>query len=195
MSFSNATREECPDQSTLNEWSGKSDGSTSQGVSFERTHPLVRPEPIIFCDRCSAPFNAKRETRLDHYESTRCRYCGKKHSATQIIGERSYPDESVDSGNGQSLYILQDETGAVKVGRSVDVESRLSSMQSGNPRDIHLVATFPVAELEAEIHEKLDDFNINGEWFDLSDRSLSAFVDSISALVDGHKCNTGGASV
>lgn len=80
------------------------------------------------------------------------------------------------------LYIIREGSdGPIKIGRSVSALTRLASLQTGNPRLLHLVASF---QMEAEVvitaekylHEELGAFALVGEWFDLSDEFLSDYM-------------------
>lgn len=70
---------------------------------------------------------------------------------------------------GTHLYILQSaHTGAIKVGRSNDVEQRIAELQTGNPYRIKsiLIATNRGNE-ERRVHEAMVRGRIrpDGEWF------------------------------
>ena len=59
-------------------------------------------------------------------------------------------------------------TGAVKVGRSKDVESRLESLQTGSPHRLKLLAFFKDrGDQEKIIHRMLKRYTLHmqGEWF------------------------------
>lgn len=71
------------------------------------------------------------------------------------------------------LYVITDGT-AYKVGRATDPESRLSSLQTGNPRQLRLVATEPHADsvgAELSAHKMLANSRIRGEWFEVDEET------------------------
>jgi hypothetical protein len=69
----------------------------------------------------------------------------------------------------QYIYIIQCEQ-YVKVGRTLNPESRLLDMQVGNPFPLRLIEVFediPNAyAIEYQIHEKLCRYHHHGEWFE-----------------------------
>lgn len=76
------------------------------------------------------------------------------------------------------LYILHCK-GFFKIGISKNINSRLSSIQSGNPFQVDVVRVFntPHAEYyESVLHIRLDKYNVRGEWFSLPDRIASWLI-------------------
>lgn len=77
------------------------------------------------------------------------------------------------SGYGrQCLYLIADKkSGLVKIGISIDVTERLSSLQSHcqNPLELlgHSEPLRDAKRAEWILHSRLADFNVFGEWFDL----------------------------
>lgn len=67
-----------------------------------------------------------------------------------------------------NLYIIQsDLTGMIKIGRSKDPQKRLKQLQTGNPNKLKLIASFEGEGWKEKIlHERLDSFRLEGEWFD-----------------------------
>lgn len=72
------------------------------------------------------------------------------------------------------IYLLECE-GKYKIGFSKDVDRRIKEL-SNNPFKINLVAKSKFLEnayeLEQIIHEKLIDYRINGEWYNLNQEVL-----------------------
>ena len=66
------------------------------------------------------------------------------------------------------VYIVRAEGDSpVKVGRAVDVPKRISTLQTGNPRRLELLRVMPGGvELEAQLHLRLRESRMQGEWFD-----------------------------
>ena len=74
-----------------------------------------------------------------------------------------------------SLYIMQYSTSrtAVKIGRSIDVNKRKRSLESGHNFFIEVAATFPEkGHLEPKVHKRLEakrsKIGAGVEWFDIS---------------------------
>ena len=66
------------------------------------------------------------------------------------------------------LYFIQsDRTGMIKIGRSKDPNKRLKQLQTGNANKLRLIASFRgMGWREKFIHEKLNRWSEEGEWFD-----------------------------
>jgi len=56
---------------------------------------------------------------------------------------------------------------AVKIGYAIDINARLSTLQTSNPVDLKAIAAFSVESPRSEkkLHALIDDFRIRGEWF------------------------------
>lgn len=67
-------------------------------------------------------------------------------------------------------YIMQDISKLFKIGRSTNIENRLSSFITGNPT-IHLIAVSN-EDIETELHQKLFSKRIKGEWFKLTESDI-----------------------
>ena len=67
----------------------------------------------------------------------------------------------------QHLYVMQNEFGCIKVGRSVDPWERRRNLCQSEHCKIELVAAFEGGgEDEEAIHIELDEYRLEGEWFD-----------------------------
>lgn len=155
--------------------------------------PLVRPEPIIFCNQCSRPFNAKRETPREWMDSHRCRWCGERHEPTEIIGERTplstFLREEYVKGDDQNteLYVVKDQSDRVKVGISKHVSRRVATIQTDLPEPITLVNTYRPEnprQIEKEIHDMYESVNSHGEWLQLGDGGLELLEMRLAELVE-----------
>ena len=68
-----------------------------------------------------------------------------------------------------------------KIGIASDVERRLNNMQVSNPKEFELTTTLKpqnggVKELEKYLHAYYQEYNVSGEWFDLSMKEISGFT-------------------
>jgi len=69
-------------------------------------------------------------------------------------------------------FVQQGENGPVKIGITNNIESRLSSIQTGNPQKLNLLFFLPyetksfAAKDEAYLHCLFSHLNLSGEWFD-----------------------------
>jgi hypothetical protein len=63
-------------------------------------------------------------------------------------------------------FVQQGENGPVKIGRAVDPERRVATLQTGNAIDLHLREVVPGdSTLESTMHQRFADARIRGEWF------------------------------
>jgi len=76
------------------------------------------------------------------------------------------------------LYVIgETSSGIVKIGRSVDPESRLRTFQTGYPRKLSLLHVEPEAgHLEPRLHARFASLRTHGEWFDFGTASPVATV-------------------
>lgn len=65
------------------------------------------------------------------------------------------------------VYFVQElPFGPVKIGKTVNLKSRLSQLQNGNPRELVLAGHLIGREgLEKEIHKEFKDLQIEREWY------------------------------
>lgn len=61
-----------------------------------------------------------------------------------------------------------------KIGITSNLPSRMSSLQTGNPKKLEIIAALPIPDrrvvelVENALHEIFDEFRLVGEWFDTS---------------------------
>lgn len=73
------------------------------------------------------------------------------------------------------LYIISEgPDGPVKIGRSKSVHSRLSSLQTGNARNLRILAAWRMpfdwaVEAERDLLSELSDWAMKGEWLNLDE--------------------------
>lgn len=72
------------------------------------------------------------------------------------------------------IYLLKSqENGYYKIGKSVNPDKRIKTLQTGNPEKIDLISKVKVSDkfcnrVESALHLQYSYSNKNGEWFDLS---------------------------
>lgn len=86
----------------------------------------------------------------------------------------------------QYLYVMRDSQGLVKIGLAADPDSRLHSVQTGNPYEVELAATSgPWRRCRAEMHERdlhqtYSPWHQRGEWFDIPEPQYHALVRQVN---------------
>jgi hypothetical protein len=103
---------------------------------------------------------------------------------TKQGGEEVITDGGRSSGK---IYIIE-SGGYYKIGVSINVENRLSQIQTSTPHDVTLVAKVSVknnsaGRVETALHQYYSPVHKNGEWFNLSPREAAGFklIDEINA--------------
>lgn len=74
----------------------------------------------------------------------------------------------------------------VKIGKADDVEKRMANLQSASPVALHLIASIPTdapLKLEAALHEKLKQYRLGGEWFELPADVLRSTLQNLWAHI------------
>ena len=73
-----------------------------------------------------------------------------------------------------------------KIGISKDVNSRLSSIQTGNPRTVEYIYSTPLGgkalTIEKLLHKHYRRFNTSGEWFLLQEEEVSELIEFLDTL-------------
>ncbi len=81
------------------------------------------------------------------------------------------------------VYFIQEQGdgGAIKIGCTAgDPRARLATLQTGNSRRLHLLASIPGgAAEEAALHERFAAYRVSGEWFRV-DPYLLGFIEGLS---------------
>ena len=82
---------------------------------------------------------------------------------------------------GQIYFIRSEKTHEIKIGfTSGQVQKRISSLQTGHPYKLKLLATLPGnRDYEKSLHERFAAFRLEGEWFQ-PHPDLIAFISMIS---------------
>jgi hypothetical protein len=87
-------------------------------------------------------------------------------------------------------FIQRGANGPIKIGRAVEPEVRLRSLQTGNSEPLRILLTIPgTAKREAEIHAALAESRISGEWYRPT-QQVFAYMDRVRESefeVQGHR--------
>jgi hypothetical protein len=83
--------------------------------------------------------------------------------------------------NGGYVYLIQHEHGFMKIGSSNDPMDRLNSIRGMTPYDVYLKTTIEICgdrtEVEKQLHDIYDTYNVTHEWFDLPDAAIDALTE------------------
>ncbi len=94
------------------------------------------------------------------------------------------------------IYVMENDDGLVKLGRSLDPDKRRRTLESGTGRNVHLCHTTPLRDdssyVEAAAHRILADKRKAGEWFDVTVddavQAIEAAIRDVERWKDGRKC-------
>ena len=76
----------------------------------------------------------------------------------------------------RKIYVISNGT-YVKIGVSQDPDFRCRTLQTGSPKPLELVYTaFGGFDIEREIHGRLQDHRVFGEWFDVTPEAAWAVI-------------------
>lgn len=80
----------------------------------------------------------------------------------------------------QDLYVVQNQFGLIKIGRSVDIDQRVDSIQKTTRCKLSVVATFSnCGDLEETVHLGAGEFRLLGEWFCGSEKARAAINNAL----------------
>jgi hypothetical protein len=79
------------------------------------------------------------------------------------------------------LYVMQNSVGCLKIGRSAAPITRKKSIASIDLCSLELVVVLEgQGHFEENVHHKLDEHRLTGEWFDGSDKSKKAVAEALN---------------
>lgn len=79
---------------------------------------------------------------------------------------RARAGEPFESDRRGLTYFIGGDVGAIKIGRSVNLEVRLKDIQACSPIPIRILATRQGVDRERLYHKRFASFRLHGEWFD-----------------------------
>lgn len=87
-----------------------------------------------------------------------------------------------------AYFAQAEKTGLVKIGRAVNVQSRLKSLQHGSPDKLKLLGVIPESNMsEEELHKEFSRDRSHGEWFQPSSQLLDFIADCTTPIPDYQK--------
>ena len=107
-----------------------------------------------------------------------------RHTVAEVFHERQRRLASAENDRQgrpkPTVYFMQPAAGgAVKIGMSRDIHSRLEVLQRQSPDKLRVLATMPQnsAYTERLLHERFDHLRLHGEWFNGTEELLSFIRD------------------
>lgn len=82
-------------------------------------------------------------------------------------------------------FILNEDSQAIKIGRTKNLEQRIQALQTSSPNPLKLLKSIQLSseqeadELEQLLHERFGDFRMEGEWFK-AETGLMEYVEQIA---------------
>jgi hypothetical protein len=94
--------------------------------------------------------------------------------------------------NGNIYFIGHDDS--IKIGFAVNVQRRLSTIQSSTPQKLKLLHSMPGTPLdELKLHRKFEPLKIRGEWFQAAAFLLS-YIEGLKSSENGVRTKAGHSS-
>jgi hypothetical protein len=93
------------------------------------------------------------------------------------------------------VYVIQDESGLCKIGRTRDVAKRIRALSTGSSSELKLIASWPCSdagEYESMLHQAWSEVRVRGEWFRIPDDVVTGWkkTDGQPGLQNGHGVTT-----
>lgn len=87
-----------------------------------------------------------------------------------------------------NIYLAQDKTGLIKIGKSKNVFKRLKTFKVSNPsiKILKSYSTLIVDKAEKNTHNHFDSKRVFGEWFDVDFNKVDEYIKSYFCLNTGH---------
>lgn len=83
-------------------------------------------------------------------------------------------------------FVFAPQHNLIKIGQAIDINKRLSTLRSGSPAQLKLLAHVRFfGDLEGFLHAQLKEHQSHGEWFHAEDRVLSIVEAAIDDGVSG----------
>lgn len=83
------------------------------------------------------------------------------------------------NSNTKTYLIKDTSTGLIKIGKAIDVNNRLQSLQCGSASKLNVVHVFD-ADIERVLHLEFKESRKHGEWFDIQPEIILAFADTLN---------------
>jgi len=81
------------------------------------------------------------------------------------------------SRENKIYFVLAEEVGRIKIGKSLEIENRVSQLQTGSPIELKLVCLLDLSDkYEGILHEFFKEDRVHGEWFEYSE-DIKAFIE------------------
>jgi hypothetical protein len=117
----------------------------------------------LFCAECCAPLSARKQL----YCSPRCRSRARDARKYQAQRDRRRA-QGAWTTEGFVYFVQEGDDGPIKIGWASDLVDRLERLQTGNPRELRIIASLPGSRAtEAVFHQRFADRRIRNEWFDI----------------------------
>ncbi|MBC8664011.1 GIY-YIG nuclease family protein [Vibrio parahaemolyticus] len=103
------------------------------------------------------------------------------------ISQKNFAKNIIDDEPPRNVYVINCvSTNFYKIGISNDVDKRMSTLQTGCPFELRLVALikaefndtlgYEIRAIEKFYHKNYEDLNVRGEWFELNASMISDLV-------------------
>lgn len=108
-----------------------------------------------------------------------------EHSAVDEINANGFIHQR--AGLSGYVYLIREPFGRVKIGKTTDVERRISALNCGSPYELELLIAIPcddMRKLENSFHERFAEKRVRREWFELSENDVSEVIKQYGEVAD-----------
>ena len=81
-----------------------------------------------------------------------------------------------------TYFVRHPKTKLIKIGKTIDVESRIKSLECGSGGKLHILAVLN-GNKERELHKKFSNSRVHGEWFSDKDKVITNYIDSALEVI------------
>jgi hypothetical protein len=163
----------------LREWRGDNPGRWAEIVdrSYKKNSGVLvkkkRKRPQGFKER----YASDPEFRQKHRERVQHNFYSDPEKAARKLAEKRERAKRYD--HEQIVYFIRSElTGLVKIGTTISLRKRMSSLRNSHPGALTVLGTMPgTNQTESDIHHLFASDRIDREWFKASIR-LESFITS-----------------
>jgi hypothetical protein len=107
------------------------------------------------------------ERLVEIYKVSLCKRCYlQEWNIKNGFTSRKPTKKSKDNEIESYVYFIKAENNLVKIGKSIDPERRMSSLQTGSSCELEIIAVITGSHLlEGAIHKHLEEEHHHGEWY------------------------------
>jgi len=131
----------------------------------------------ISCQSEISKIESEKESKKKKiWDDNNLTYDVKRRLTDDLNNNAAYHKKKINTRESQLLYIAK-AGDDIKIGISQFPENRIKQLQTSNSKIVELLFEIEGGlELEKILHKKFNEYNVSGEWFNVSDDVLSRII-------------------